>query len=84
MAAVTRDELRRWFENGVADGQDYMIVVCDTFDYEDYPAYATKDTFANREKHYKAASMQTIMEVYDLNQDMEEQLAERRCFRGPE
>lgn len=81
--ATTKADIRQWFERGVEEGHDYMIVVCDTFDHEDYPAYAMKNTFPAQERHYRTASMQRIMEVYDLHQDMEEQLNEHRCFRGP-
>lgn len=80
---ATKEDIRRWFKKGAEEGEAYMIIVCDTFDYDDYPVYTSKESYNERHSHYIQASMQTIMEVYDLNQDMEEQLAEHRCFRGP-
>jgi CO dehydrogenase nickel-insertion accessory protein CooC1 len=70
-----------WFDRGVEEGADYMIVVCDTFDYEDYPVYATAAEF--KEKYESHNGMQRIMEVYDLHRDKAEQLRERRAMNLP-
>jgi hypothetical protein len=45
-----------------------MIVVCDTFDHEDYPVYAfgPEDCWGKYRSH-DGVNMQRIMEVYDLN-----------------
>lgn len=79
--ATTVDEIREWFARGVAEGAEYMIVWCDTFDYEDYPDYypdraATQE--ALNEGHLR--NMQKAMEVYDLRADREEQLGMSRCW----
>ena len=36
---ATRDEILAWFDRGAALGATHMIVVCDTFSYEDYPVF---------------------------------------------
>ncbi len=52
-----------------------MIVVCDSFDHEDYPVYVDPgedfwDVFAE----YSGKNMQRIMEVYDLQKPWTQQI----------
>lgn len=64
--ATTVEDIRRWLENA-PEGTHHMLVVCDTFDYDDYPVYVKGD-----EDVHKAAAkndgqnMQRLMEVYSL------------------
>ena len=60
-----------------------MIVVCDTYDWEDFPIYVSKDESVH--KVYDAnngVNMQQIMEVYSFSDKYtkEGQLNERRAF----
>lgn len=32
--ATTRQDIERWFKEGLHSGKRYMIVVCDTFEYD--------------------------------------------------
>lgn len=77
--AATKDDLRRWFRHGVAEGQAYLIVLCDTFDWDDYPKYAARKDWAQQIVD-NPGDMQKVMEVYDLNMDMETQMTERRAW----
>lgn len=81
---TTQAQIAAWFDKGVKQKATHMIVVCDTFDYDDYPVYALsdKDALASY-KLYKMQSMQRVMEVYDLRQDKAEQLNEHRVMRLP-
>ncbi len=80
MAASAAD-ISKWFDNGVAKGATHMIIVCDTWDYEDYPVYVQKDENAFKiEKKYNSSNMQKVMEVYSLSLSKEEQMNERRSF----
>jgi hypothetical protein len=72
MAASVSD-IRRWFEAGVTQGATHMIVVCDTFDYEDFPVYVMSDQDA-REMVGRRGDMERVMEVYNLALDKDEQL----------
>lgn len=59
-------------------------MVCDSFDYEDYPVYA--ETVAEFDLAYDAhngKNMQRIMEVYDLRGDIQEQMRMRRAWCYP-
>ena len=81
--ATTKQDLRAWFDRAVREGTDFMLVICDTFDYEDYPVGCTRDNFTAVYRKYKTADMQRVMEVYDLSIDREQQMAERRAFHLP-
>ena len=39
MMATTKQVIRRWLKEAKAKGATHMIVVCDTFDHEDYPVF---------------------------------------------
>jgi hypothetical protein len=78
-------DLKVWFDQGKKDGATHMLVVCDTFDYGDYPAYVGKDeNVHDRITYYKLSPMQMIMEVYDLSMDRDEQLSTPRVYNYPQ
>jgi hypothetical protein len=81
---TSRATLSEWFDKGIKQGAAFMIVACDTFEYEDYPIYANSDNFETQYNRHNGVNMQQIMEVYDLSLDKEAQLAERRAFHYPE
>ncbi len=59
----------------------HMIVVCDTFDYSDYPVYVTRNEDVRKVyNEHNGKNMQRVMEVYSYGRDLEEQLNERRAF----
>jgi hypothetical protein len=73
--------IRGWFLRGKGLGATHMIVVCDIFDYEDYPVYVQPgQNVRDMEREYRHKSMQNVMEVYNLALDMDRQLAEHRSF----
>ena len=78
---TTKEEISRWFDIGVQKNATYMIVVCDTFDWEDYPVYITQEQNVHDiYKMYNNENMQKVMEVYNLNMDKEFQLNQQRAF----
>jgi hypothetical protein len=77
--AVKRERIEEWFDKGIADGRKYMIVLCDTFDWEDYPEYFDTQE-AVREKTQSPGNMQKVMEVYDLTAQRDTQLLANRAF----
>lgn len=82
MAASLHD-ISVWFDEGVEKGATHMIVVCDKFDYEDYPCFVMpNEDVRAKEEYYNKASMQRVMEVYDLRASKCEQLySNTRVFR---
>jgi len=75
---TTREEISAWFDEGAKLGSDYMIVMTDTFDWDDYPSYYSGDNIT-RHVASKNFNMQKVMEVYDLRLDRESQLNQHRC-----
>ena len=78
--ATTREDISRWLQEGKERGATHMIVVCDTFDWEDYPVYVLPgENVREKAAEYDGKEMQKIMEVYSLSQDLEAQLDEHRA-----
>lgn len=79
MTASTSD-ISRWFDDGIEQQATHMIVVCDTWDHEDYPVYVNKpDGVHEIEDKYKG-DMQQIMEVYKMSIDKNTQMNQHRAF----
>lgn len=83
MAAM--DKISQWFDEGKATGDAYMLIVTDTFDYEDYPSYASSEETARAQvKQYANAPMSQVMEVYDLKADKWAQMISVRAWTLPD
>jgi len=80
--ATTQEDIRRWLASAKKEKAKFMIVVCDTFDYEDYPVNCMTAEEC-LDKYNNPGSMQRVMEVYDLSKDLEKQLNEGRSFNLP-
>jgi hypothetical protein len=78
---TTTAGIRKWLEYGKENGATHLIVVCDTYDYTDYPVYVSpgEDVREVAEKH-RDKNMQRVMEIYNLAEDWEDQLDEPRAF----
>ncbi len=70
--AASALEISKWFAEGVQKGALYMVVLCDTFDYEDYPVFFETEGAAQK-KVGNPGQMQRVMEVYDLNESWSSQ-----------
>lgn len=77
---TSKQDLSRWFDDGVKQGATHMIVVCDTFDYEDYPVYVKPGEQVREKEAKHNQEMQKVMEVYNLALPKEQQMRQRRCF----
>jgi hypothetical protein len=65
--STTLEDLKRWFDNGVKLKRTHMVVVCDTFDYEDYPVYVGKgEDLQSIIRRTSGPNMTRVMEVYNL------------------
>lgn len=79
--AATRDDIEGWLVRGKREGATHVIVVCDTFDWDDYPVYVQSgEQVQEKMEEYNGKNMQKIMEVYNLSLDIETQLKERRAW----
>ena len=80
--AATKDDISGWFDRGVSEGAKFMLVICDTYDYDDYPMFFSNGKDC-AEKFKKPGNMQSVMECYDLTADKDAQMRERRAMRLP-
>lgn len=84
---TTVEDLRRWFDKGVAQGADYMIIVRDMFEKIDEAEYVTNG--GDMTVHQVAQSLENeermtrVLEVYDLHGDRDAQLEEDRAWAIP-
>jgi len=81
----SRNEIKEWFEEMYNGGFNFMLVVTDTFDYTTYAVGVQVRKFWEKHDYYNNPDkMSRVMEVYNLDMDVEEQLDERRAFHYPE
>lgn len=80
--AASRQDIAGWLDEMYGNENiTHMIVVCDTFDFDDYPVFVSKgEDVQEKEAEFRGKEMQRVMEVYSRNHTKEEQLAERRAF----
>lgn len=77
---TSQSQIREWLKEGKAQNATHVIIVCDTYDYEDYPVFVQRDQDPRREVKLRSGNMQKVMEVYSLGLDIETQLASHRVF----
>lgn len=78
---TTRQDIARWYQYGVDIGATHLIVVCDSFSYEDFPDYVYYGH--NPQKvvsKWNSQQLYYVMEVYALHLDMNAQLDEHRAW----
>ena len=81
MDTTTKQDIQRWLNSAQEKGCSHLIVVCDTFDWGDYPVYVGKnEDIHQRIEHFRNADMQKIMEVYNLSMDIDVQMNEVRAY----
>ena len=78
---ATRDDISRWFDQGHADGATHMIVVCDTYDHEDYPVYVMPGTDLRKTFDLNnGPNMTRAMECYALWKPKDPQMGQYRVM----
>ena len=79
--STSKSAIRSWLQRGAEMGATHVIVICDTYDHEDYPSYILPGQSVHKKVGcYDSASMQRVMEVYNLAMNIEEQLDEVRAW----
>jgi hypothetical protein len=77
---TSRDDIRTWLKAALKKGATHVIVVCDTFDHEDYPVEVVSGQDVRKVyAEHNGPNMQRVMEVYNLSMDIEKQLLEHRA-----
>lgn len=80
---TSKIQISDWFDEGVKNSKEFMIVVCDTFDWTDYPVYCMESDFKTVYESHKI-NMQKVMEVYDLSMDKNDQLSQNVSMNIPQ
>lgn len=78
--AATREDIRGWIERGQKQGATHLIVVCDTWDWDDFPVFVQPSQNVREVEKGHMGNMERVMEVYNLSKDIEEQLNQDRSF----
>lgn len=78
---TTKEDIEGWIKEGQNKSATHLIVVCDTFDWEDYPVYVMpgEDVRLKYASH-NGPNMQKVMEVYNLSKDIKTQLNQHRAL----
>lgn len=80
---TTTDDIKKWVDRGKSQSATHMLVVCDMFDYSDYPVFAEskEDVEMKYEQYNDREGMSKVMEVYNLSMDTDNQIYnEHRSF----
>lgn len=79
--ATTKEDITEWLHRGQEKKATHMLVVCDTFSWEDYPIFVMPGQDARKiAEANNGPNMTKLMEVYKLSDDWQKQLNQRRCF----
>ncbi len=74
-------DLKRYFDKAQEIGATHVIIVCDTFDYGDFPVYVMPNEDVKKiQQEETDKPMQRVMEVYSLKLPMMDQYNEPRSF----
>lgn len=78
---TTMNDIKEWIDRYDSSKYSHVVIVCDTYDYGDYPVSVdigtdVKDVI----NEYNGKEMQRVIEVYNLSMDLEEQLGCHRVW----
>ena len=80
--AASFEEVRDMVYRGDNGINQYCIIAVDQFSFEDYPIYAIdREEALQLINKTNNLNMQRVIEVYNYQQDIEEQLRETRAWR---
>jgi len=68
--AASREDVDRWIQLAKDTKHKYIISVCDTFDWDDYPVLCkTKKDLQKQFPKYNGENMQRVNEIIRINPD---------------
>jgi len=79
--ATTQADILTWLKQGKKEKATHLIVVCDTFNHDDYPVFVKASQNVRHEyASYNSKPMQRVMEVYAIHADWDQQLKTGRVL----
>lgn len=83
MSAASVKQIHEWFQEAQNQGATHLVVVCDTYDWDDYPIYVMPDQDLRLIcAEHDEENMQRIMEVYDISKGEEQIKVGVRVYNG--
>ena len=84
--AASAEDIRSWLNRAKAKPNcTHVVVVCDTYDWEDYPVFVMQnEDIQEQVDHYNGSSMQKVLEVYKLDLDLDTQMQEPQACQMQE
>jgi len=65
--AASRDDIDRWIQSAIAAKCEFIISVCDTFDWDDFPVYCKdKSELITTYDQYDGVNMNKINEIIQI------------------
>lgn len=77
--AASKNDIREWLSR-VKPTDTHMLVVCDRWDYEDFPVFVKAEDDIDAMISKYSTNICRVMEVYNLKMDVESQLDEFRAW----
>lgn len=78
--SASKGQIKAWVEKGTERGATHVIIALDTWDYSNYPVYVDKGESVQEAVKRFDSTPNRIDEVYNLSQDIEEQLNAYRAW----
>ena len=78
MTGVT--EIEGWVEEGKKRGATHVVIVCDKFNYEDFPVYVMPGEEVRAVINTHSTDSEKVMECYKMSLNIQTQLLERRAY----
>jgi len=72
--SASRNDIKKWLDEGKEKGATHVLIALDTWDYENYPVYIMPNENAREKVNEYGKSQDRIDEVYNLSMNIEEQL----------
>ena len=69
--AATREDVDGWIKYAKKNGYKFIVSVCDTYDWDDYPVYCKdEERLTDEYNHHNGSNMQKINEVIRIDGDV--------------
>ena len=81
---TSRENISAWFDRGVKDKALFMIILCDGYDFKDFPKYVFSNQTCRQvfeDAHFLGDTFR-VMEIYNLRMDKVIQMNGYRSFYG--
>ncbi|KKM82799.1 hypothetical protein LCGC14_1315970 [marine sediment metagenome] len=79
--SASEKEIKGWIEEAQRQKSSHLLIITDTFDYDNYPVFAhgKKDCMKKIEE-YNDINMQKVEEVYNMRRSIKKQFKENRSW----